>query len=203
MNYWEGERFAEKTERFFTKYKTIIVYTVVLLLGIFVGKCAFAQPLNRADANMETLDKCIHEDSIDIEWDKVAVFPLISACEMEFVRSVKAQRQPRKMVITSNCRPNDKDSFHRFCVAIDFYFEYAGDACDVWRDYFHDASDLSDWFEMTGWDDEIGLGVYFNLTHHIHASGKQARWGFDSKGNQMGYLHVLDLLEEKVNDVCN
>ncbi len=157
------------------------------------------------EANEMTLAHCIHEDSIEVDYAKMDILPVILACTMETKRAKDEKRGVRKMVITSNCRPQSTNSMHRHCAAIDFYYEYLGgwDSCQVWTAYKDDSWDIYDWFFMINWNQYLSQGVYLNLTHHIHGEGSRTLWGFDNDGSEIPFMTAHDLIDKRIQHECD
>ena len=178
----------------------MIPIIIILFLSI-----VWPDALTPEEANMLTLSHCIHPKSIPVDYSKMDILPVIHACAMETQRARREGREVRKMVIMSNCRPDDEGSMHEFCAAIDFYYWYIDgwDSCQVWMTYKKDSMDLYDWFFTIAWEQYMGQGVYMNLTHHIHGDGERDLWGFDTTGNQVTFHAVHELIDEKIEEECN
>lgn len=170
---------------------------LALLFSVALGR------LTVEESNQKTLESCIHEDSIEVQWEKVDVLPIMMACQMERRRAKAQGRKVRKIVITSICREDgSRRSKHYNCAATDFYYFYLADwnECDVWNAYLNDALDILYWCDET--DTPCRNGIYDNLSHHLDLEGRWASWGF-IEGVQYSYRHVLSWIEEKIEDVCH
>lgn len=170
---------------------------VIFILGFFVGKIVQAsEPLTPAQANELSFHDCFDEKSIDINYQDTNMAILTIICEMGFVLQ-------RPVIITSNHRPNSTGQ-HKFSNAYDFYFSYEGviGDCAVWEKYIEDADFIKEWILTMGWDDDAGLGIYSNLTHHLDLRNRRARWGRLPSGDYVSYDMGRDYWVNKVEDNC-
>ena len=176
---------------------------LAVIIGYLFGACVHGAALTAEESNMLTLAHCIHDDSIEVDYSRMDILPVVQACSMETRRAKQEHRDVRQMVITSNCR--DNSDRHRECAAIDFYYYYPSGwtACEVWEAYKEDSMDIYDWFFFIAWNPYVGQGAYLNLTHHIHGDGERDLWGFNLDGEQITFEAVHALIDDRIAQECN
>ena len=167
------------------------------LFLIFITSVLNAQALTPGEANELTMQDCIHEDSIDFDWEDSNTGILTTICELGFILG-------RQTVITSNHRESSSGQ-HKHANAWDFYYSYEGivGKCEVVKQYKEDVNSMIDWLDAVGWDEVTGFGVYpFMIVMHLDFRGRKSRWAFDSEKREINFQEGLDQLDRLIDREC-
>ena len=169
----------------------------VLLALIFNLSFAGMEP---HEANKITFEKYLHEDSIEIPWEKV------NAGIFVIIRAVSNQLGEKALII-SICRPTSKGQ-HSKCNAVDMAFEFTSDEC-IWDSYDRHIKTVLGSLAYIGLLEDTGVGIYFRdedgngsqLSIHIDIRGRKSRWSFIGE-DQLTFETGLDLLEYLIEKEC-
>ena len=178
--------------------KRLFLFFLLIACGKNSLGIAEANPLTPKEAAEVILWGCLHPDSIDINTDETNLMLLSNICDF-------AMSKNRLVIITSNCRDSNPNSFHYTCNAIDWYLDYGlnMDECEVLQIYRHDIIDRIDWLNKTGRWERGGHAVYpFKLIHHDDIDRHKRLWGFAEDDSQITFSAAMDLLDERIVKEC-